>query len=163
MQSLSEQLERYGKDLKDANSRLEMMSASQRLSSLAASVDQWLQQKVEDSVYWLEHQTKNTQSRSVVRVTMRSSPLDIGSHLREHLFRKVKSVILTSATVATGQSKGKGFSFFQGRIGATGSKTLQVGSPFDYPKLAELHLITDIADPSLEKLKYEQSVVVLRS
>lgn len=161
LQSLSEQLERYGQDLKDANSRLEMMSASQRLSSLAASIDQWLQQKVEDSVYWLEQQTKNVQSRNVVRITMRSSPLDIGSHLREHLFRKVKSVIMTSATVATGQSKskGKGFTFFQGRIGATGAKTLQVGSPFDYPKLAEVHLITDIADPSLDKIKYEQAIV----
>lgn len=159
LQSLSEQLERYGQDLKDANSRLEMMSASQRLSSLAASVDQWLQQKTEDSVYWLEQQSKSIQSRNTTRITMRSSPLDIGSHLREHLFRKVKSVIMTSATVATGQSKGKGFAFFQGRIGAIGSKTLQVGSPFDYPKLAEVHLITDIADPSLDKVKYEQAIV----
>ena len=66
---------------------------------------------------------------------------------------------MTSATVATGQSKGKGFAFFQGRIGAIGSKTLQVGSPFDYPKLAEVHLITDIADPSLDKVKYEQAIV----
>ena len=159
LQTLSEQLERYGQDLKDANSRLDMMSASQRLSSLAASIDQWLQQKVEDSVYWLEQQTKSIQSRNTVRITMRSSPLDIGSHLREHLFRKVKSVIMTSATVATGQSKGKGFAFFQGRIGAVGAKTLQVGSPFDYPKLAEVHLITDIADPALDKIKYEQAIV----
>ena len=159
LQTLSEQLERYGQDLKDANSRLEMMSASQRLSSLAASIDQWLQQKVDDSVYWLEQQTRNTQSRSSVRITMRSSPLDIGTHLRNQLFRKVKSVIMTSATVATGQSKGKGFAFFQGRIGATGSKTLQVGSPFNYPKLVEVHLITDIADPSLDKLKYEQAII----
>jgi ATP-dependent DNA helicase DinG len=159
LQKLSEQLERFGQDLKDPNSRLEMMSASQRLSSLAASVDNWLQQKLEDSVYWLEQQNKNIQSRNTVRITMRSSPLDIGSHLREHLFRKVKSVIMTSATVATGQSKGKGFAFFQGRIGAVGSKTLQVGSPFDYPKLAEVHLITDIADPSLDKVKYEQAIV----
>jgi len=159
LQKLSEQLERYGQDLKDANSRLDMMSASQRLSSLAASIDQWLQQKVDDSVYWLDQQTRNLQSRNTLRITMRSSPLDIGSHLRNQLFRKVKSVIMTSATVATGQSKGKGFAFFQGRVGAVGAKTLQVGSPFDYPKLVEVHLITDIADPSLEKIKYEQAII----
>ena len=159
LQTLSEQLERYGQDLKDANSRLDMMSASQRLSSLAASIDQWLLQKVDDSVYWLDQQTRNLQSRNTLRITMRSSPLDIGSHLRNQLFRKVKSVIMTSATVATGQSKGKGFAFFQGRIGAVGAKTLQVGSPFDYPKLVEVHLITDIADPSLEKIQYEQAII----
>ena len=159
LQTLSEQLERYGQDLKDANSRLDMMSASQRLSSLAASIDQWLLQKVDDSVYWLDQQTRNLQSRNTLRITMRSSPLDIGSHLRNQLFRKVKSVIMTSATVATGQSMGKGFAFFQGRVGAVGAKTLQVGSPFDYPKLVEVHLITDIADPSLEKIKYEQAII----
>jgi len=159
LQTLSEQLERFGQDLKDPNQRLDMMSASNRLSALAVSIDQWLQQKVEDSVYWLEQQTKNIQSRNSVRITMRSSPLDIGSHLRTQLFRKVKSVIMTSATVATGQSKGKGFAFFQGRIGAAGAKTLQVGSPFDYQRLAELHLITEIPDPSTDKFKYEQAII----
>lgn len=159
LQTLSEQLERFGQDLKDPNQRLDMMSASNRLSALAVSIDQWLQQKVEDSVYWLEQQTKNIQSRNSVRITMRSSPLDIGSHLRTQLFRKVKSVIMTSATVATGQSKGKGFAFFQGRIGAVGAKTLQVGSPFDYQRLAELHLITEIPDPSTDKFKYEQAII----
>jgi len=159
LQTLSEQLERFGQDLKDPNQRLDMMSASNRLSALAVSIDHWLQQKVEDSVYWLEQQTKNIQSRNSVRITMRSSPLDIGSHLRTQLFRKVKSVIMTSATVATGQSKGKGFAFFQGRIGAAGAKTLQVGSPFDYQRLAELHLITEIPDPSTDKFKYEQAII----
>jgi ATP-dependent DNA helicase DinG len=158
LQSLSEQLERYGQDLKDQNGRLDMMSASQRLSTLASGLDQWLQQKVNDSVYWLEQQqSKGMQTRSTMRVTMRSSPLDIGSHLRNQLFRKVKSVIMTSATLATGNSKG--FSFYQSRVGAVGAKTLQVGSPFDYPKLAELHLVTEMPDPSVEKHEYERAII----
>ena len=158
LQSLSEQLERFGQDLKDQNGRLDMMSASNRLSTLAANLDQWLGQKVDDSVYWLEqHQSRAMQTRSTTRVTMRSSPLDIGTHLRNQLFRKVKSVIMTSATLATGNSKG--FTFFQSRIGAVGSKTLQVGSPFDYPKLAELHLVSGVPDPSLEKFEYERAII----
>jgi ATP-dependent DNA helicase DinG len=39
LQKLSEQLERFGKDLKDANGRLDLMSASQRLMTLAAGPD----------------------------------------------------------------------------------------------------------------------------
>lgn len=158
LQGLSEQLERFGKDLKEGNGRLDLMSASQKLSTLAAGLDQWILQKVDESVYWLEQQqTKMMQTRSNSRVIMRSSPLDIGTHLRNHLFRKVKSVIMTSATLATGNKKG--FDFFQNRIGASGAKSLQVGSPFNYPKLAELHLITDLPDPSIDKFKYEQSVL----
>jgi len=158
LQKLAEQLERFGKDLKDQNGRLDLMSASNRLSALAASIDQWLKQKQDDSVYWLEQQqTKMMQTRSSLRITMRSSPLDIGSHLRSQLFRKVKSVIMTSATLSTGETKG--FEFFQRRIGAVGFKTLQVGSPFDYQKYAELHLLTDVPDPSLEKMEYERAII----
>ena len=156
LQALSEQLERFGKDLKDGNGRLDLMSASQRLSTLANGLDQWNLQKLDDSVYWLEQQqSRMMQTRSNTRVIMRSSPLDIGTHLRNHLFRKVKSVIMTSATLATGNKKG--FEFYQHRIGASGAKSLQVGSPFNYPKLAELHLVTDLPDPSIDKFKYEQS------
>ena len=158
LQGLSEQLERFGKDLKDGNGRLDLMSASQRLSALAAGLDQWNLQKVDDSVYWLEQQqSRMMQTRSNTRVMMRSSPLDIGTHLRNHLFRKVKSVIMTSATLATGSKKG--FEFYQNRIGASGAKSLQVGSPFNYPKLVELHLVTDLPDPSIDKFKYEQAIL----
>ncbi len=158
LQALSEQLERFGKDLKDGNGRLDLMSASQRLSTLASGLDQWNMQKLDDSVYWLEQQqSRMMQTRSNTRVIMRSSPLDIGTHLRNHLFRKVKSVIMTSATLATGNKKG--FEFYQHRIGASGAKALQVGSPFNYPKLAELHLVTDLPDPSIDKFKYEQSIL----
>jgi ATP-dependent DNA helicase DinG len=155
---LSKQLERYGKDHKDPNSRLDMISASQRLAALATGLDQWLGQKVADSVYWLEQsQSKAMQTRSSTRVIMRSSPLDIATHLRDNLFRKVKSVIMASATLATGSKQG--FEFFQHRIGASGSQTLQVGSPFNYPKLAELHLLTGMPDPTTDKQPYEQAIL----
>jgi ATP-dependent DNA helicase DinG len=158
LQGLSEQLERYGQDLKDGNGRMDLMSASQRLTTLAANLDQWLLQKVDDSVYWLEQQqSKMMQTRSSTRIMMRSSPLDIGGQLKNLLFKKVKSVIMTSATLATGNTKG--FDFYQKRIGASSAKTLQVGSPFNYPKLAELHLVTEMPDPSIDKQKYEQAVI----
>lgn len=155
---LSEQLERFGKDLKNANDRMELMSASQRLASLTASLNQWLKQAEEDSVYWVEKvQTKAMLSRGQVRLTMRSSPIDISSHLKRELFGKVKTVIMTSATLATG--KQKGFEFFQKRVGADKAKPLQVGSPFDYERLARLEIVADLPDPSVEKQAYEQKIL----
>jgi ATP-dependent DNA helicase DinG len=158
LQQVSEQLERYDKDLKDQNARLDLMSASSRLASLATGLDQWLHQKQEDAVYWLEKSdSRAAASRTGNRVTLRSSPLDVGSHLREHLFRSVPSVIMTSATLST--SKENGFGFFQQRVGAVGSHTLQLGSPFDYPRLAELHLLTDVPDPSAGRGEYEAAIL----
>ena len=54
LRELSGQLERYGKELKDANSKLDMMSASNRLNGLANSLETWLLQKEEGAVYWFE-------------------------------------------------------------------------------------------------------------
>jgi ATP-dependent DNA helicase DinG len=155
---LSEQLERFGKDLKGANDRLEMMSASKRLQSLANTLDLWLKQKETDAVYWLEQsKSKNQMQRGPARITMKSSPIDISSHLRKTLFKKVKSVILTSATLATG--KKQGFEFFQKRIGAEKAKSLQVGSPFDYQRLAKLEIVVDLPDPSTDKQEFERKII----
>ena len=155
---LSEQLERFGKDLKNANDRMELMAASQRLASLASSLNQWLNQSETDSVYWIEKvQTKSMLSKGQVRLTMRSSPIDISSHLKRELFGKVKTVIMTSATLSTG--KQTGFGFFQKRVGADNAKSLQVGSPFDYERLAKLEIVADLPDPSVEKQAYENKIL----
>ncbi|MFN9917044.1 MAG: hypothetical protein ACK53L_30925, partial [Pirellulaceae bacterium] len=86
---LSIELERYGKDLKDANNKLDMMSASNRLALLSTSLDTWLLQKETSDVYWFEKKESRGSSRNFTRLTLRSSPLDVGNYLREHLFQKV--------------------------------------------------------------------------
>jgi ATP-dependent DNA helicase DinG len=169
LQSLSVELERFGKDLKDANNKLDMMSAANRLTTLATSLETWLLQKETGAVYWFEKKESRGSARVFTRLTLRSSPLDVGNYLREHLFQKVPSVIMASATIATQQSQRQtqpqirkddpAFHFFQRRIGGLGFPSLQVGSPFDYPKLAELHMMTDLPDPSTDKNKYEEAII----
>ncbi len=157
LQRLSEQLERFGTDLKGANDRMEMMSASRRLAALANSLDQWLKQEEKDAVYWIESSKGKGQSRLTPRITMRSSPIDISKHLRKTLFAAGKSIILTSATLST--SSNKGFDFFIKRVGAEGATSLQVGSPFDYKRLARLDLVSDLPDPSTDKKEYERRLI----
>jgi ATP-dependent DNA helicase DinG len=155
---LAEQLERFGKDLQNANDRLELMSGSNRLRVLAGDLNEWLLQTETDSVYWLEKtQTKAMLAKGILRLTMRSSPIDISAHLKRELFDKVKSVILTSATLSTG--KEKGFEFFQKRVGAEKAVSLQVGSPFDYEKLARLEIVADLPDPTTDKQSYETKIL----
>jgi len=88
--------------------------------------------------------------------SLRSSPIDVGPAIRRMLFDQPRPVILTSATLATGRDRG--FEFFQQRIGATGTSTLQVGSPFDYQRQARLVLIEDMPDPSSEAAAYEAAL-----
>ncbi len=147
--ALATSLERFGKEHKDANVRQEISSAQNRLTVLAASLDSWLEQKLPDSVYWLE----KSEGRMGTRITMRCSPIEVGPTLRRMLFQKIPSVILTSATLAS--RRDGGFEFFQTRIGASGSRTKQLGSPFNYRDQAELILLDDLPDPSADRPRFE--------
>jgi ATP-dependent DNA helicase DinG len=77
----------------------------------------------------------------------------VAPHLKENLFDAVKSVVLTSATLATaGGPGGAGtraapFAFLRSRLGVEGGAELQLGSPFDYANQATLYLETTLPSP----------------
>lgn len=70
-------------------------------------------------------------------VVLSATPLEVSTLLREHLYSVVDCCIMTSATLATGES----FSYIQKRLGL-GEETryLQFHSPFDYAKHALVYV-----------------------
>ena len=66
--------------------------------------------------------------------------------LREWLFDKTPTVVLTSATLSIGHSAS--FDFFKSRIGLTQSDSPGSGSPFDYQRQVELILLDGMPDPA---------------
>ena len=151
LDEIREHLTKMSDAAEDASRRQDLMSASGRLESLAGDVRAWLKHSLEDNVYWLERVLTR---RGDLRVEMHAAPIDVSHRMREMLFQKVPSVIMASATVSTGRSGG--FEFFQSRIGASGSLTSQLGSPFDYQKQAELVVVGDMPDPSSQREEYER-------
>ncbi len=77
--------------------------------------------------------------------------------MREQLYDKVPTVIMTSATLSAGGKSG--FRHFQGRLGLDDCSTLQLGSPFNYREQVELHLFRNMPDPSALPSKYEDAVL----
>ena len=130
--------------------RVEYTSAAERCTGVADSLNSWLQQSVEDAVYWLETSGQNQQ-----RIKLVSAPIDVGPVLRDELFNKVNTVILTSATLAVG---GQSFAFIRQRLGLTKSTEKKVGSPFDYRSQMKLILPEGMPDPSEAPLAYESAV-----
>lgn len=88
-------------------------------------------------VYWLEKRGKG--------IFLRASPVDVSELLREKLFDKVESCVLTSATLS---SNGK-FDFIRDRLGLDTSKTsgFEAPSAFDYESQALLYLPRAMPDP----------------
>ncbi len=83
-----------------------------------------------------------------------SAPVDMSRMLRERVFESVPSVILTSATLATGRSEKQGgaFTYVRARLGldgdSVGVEELIVGSPFDFARQALLYTPRDLPPPA---------------
>lgn len=133
--------------------RVELTSRGDRLFAMAQSVREWLGQELDGQVYWVE-----IKQGRLPRVTLASAPIDVGPALKQQLYDRLPTVVMTSATLSAGGPDG--FAHFQKRLGLEQADTRQLGSPFDYRKQAELHLFRNMPDPSNQAAKYEEEVLV---
>jgi ATP-dependent DNA helicase DinG len=134
--------------------RQDFLSAINRLKGLAGEIEQWRTQEIPDAVYWVD---AGWTRRSRPRVTLSGAPIDVGPALREALFDRVRSVIMTSATLSVGK-KGS-FDFFKSRVGLTQSRALRLGSPFNYREQVKLIFVDGMPDPSSSRSDYERFCV----
>lgn len=140
----------FADSIKDEGKKLELTSAAERCILLATTVDTWLEQKIEDAVYWTE-----LSGRHQDRLKLQCAPVEVAPVLRTELFEKVKTVILTSATLAVG---GQDFGFVKERLGVARAAELKLGSPFDYRANARLILPKNMPDPTENAAVYESAV-----
>jgi ATP-dependent DNA helicase DinG len=81
-------------------------------------------------------------------VSVASVPLDLAPILRDDLFRKIETCVVTSATLAVGD----GFAFIEGRLGLdqddVEAVTAVLASPFDYARQAVLAIPSDFPAPN---------------
>ncbi len=141
----------YAAAAKNDSDQVELQSAANRCKILADDLIAWTRQTLPSSVYWVE---KNGTQRQ--RLSLMSAPIEVGPILREHLYNVVPSVIMASATLATGA---KDFGFFRSRIGLTSGGETRQGSPFNYEQQARLILSTGMADPSTDAKRFEMQCV----
>lgn len=99
------------------------------------------------SVHWAESMNRGKS------VSIQSKPLKVNETLKSLLFERVSTVILTSATLATGRQNG--LDFVAKSLGAVDSERLQLGSPFDYQANVRLRVPTWLNEPSKDE-DYEE-------
>ncbi len=152
---LSEHLTKLSHLIRDAASaarnesdQVELQSASDRCRILADNLQSWMKQSLPSAVYWVE-KTGTTRKR----LSLMSAPVDVGPILREHLYNETPSVIMTSATLATGKHD---FAFFRSRIGLTEGEEIRLGSPYNYRQQARLILSSNMPDPTVDARRFEQ-------
>jgi ATP-dependent DNA helicase DinG len=147
---------------------LDLSSAQSRLDSSAQGVQRVLDPGDEGSVLvrWLELRGRSPGWN----LSMAAAPIEVGPLLREDLFRRLETTILTSATLTTRA----GFEYLRTRLGIEESILDEEGggldveetvvcSPFDFPTQSLLAVPTDLAGPQEpgDRFQEETARVVL--
>ena len=113
----------------------EVKAFAGRAGGLAAAIRQNLAQGSEGFVYWAEREQR--------KLRLVASPIDIAETLREHLFGRLDTVVLTSATLSAAGS----FAYIKGRVGLDAPTELLLDSPFDFENQALLYIAPGLDDP----------------
>ena len=132
----------------------ELRGVSRRLEAAGDALRQGLTAASKlPTVRWLEVRGKER------NLAVTSVPLDLAPILREDLFKRLETTIVTSATLSI---DGK-FDFVRTRLGLTESEvepeTHSFPSPFDYPTQALLAIPTDIPAPNVDPRGHFDAVV----
>jgi ATP-dependent DNA helicase DinG len=73
---------------------------AEKVAGMAQAIDAILSQSLEDAVYWFE-----IGGQTPRRVSLHAAPISVAAGLKRYLFDKVRSVVLTSATLCTAPSR----------------------------------------------------------
>ena len=91
-------------------------------------------------------------------VFLQATPIEVGQILRECLWSKLDTAVLTSATLAVGG----GFDYIRKRLGLDHARESVVPSHFDYESQAILYVPPDLPDPRTPQFASEASGVIRR-
>ena len=152
---LRDALRNASDSLEDPARRQEYVAARTRVEAFLSALDDWLEQRAEGFVYWLE----KSRSRGRLKIVMKAAPVDVAPILRKTLFNVVPTVVAASATLTTATPKSRkksgknasdaapseeetrrAFAFFRSRVGLSDARARALGSPFDYRRQMTLVL-----------------------
>ncbi len=118
-------------------------SAKKSLEDMRKNIDAIVMTPREDFIYWAESFRDS--------LSIHAAPLHVGPLVEEHIFHKMETVVLTSATMRTSPAFGDdepNFDYIRDRLKAEGVYEMAVGSPFDYQSNALLWLMSDMPEPN---------------
>lgn len=106
-------------------------SAAEQATSGAVPADE------RDTIAWVERGDRDA------RYEVNAAPFEVADFLRNALFARTPSVVLTSATLAEGRS----FAFLRESLGIDAAQELIAPSPFDYGRQARLYIAPAALNP----------------
>jgi ATP-dependent DNA helicase DinG len=131
----AEMIKRAGTAEAGAESNEDAATLARRAAELRDHVNFLLEAGNPAYVYFLE-----TRNRGVF---LRAAPIDVSSIIREMLIGRMRSTVMTSATLTVEGS----FDYVKGRLGVEDADTVRVTSEFDFNEQAILYLPRKMPSP----------------
>ncbi len=138
--------------------QFELNAFAERADAFALASQSLVAQNIPGCVYWIEGGRKNKRNARAA-VSLQAAAVDVSPLLREQLFSKNISVVLTSATLATGSND---FSLASRRLGCDDAKTVQLGSPFDLARQVKFIIDATMPDPTDQNFEAALANRILR-
>lgn len=143
---LSMRLRLLKEQAKQEADRYEINAYIQRCDMIASDAETLVSHALQGYAYWAEASGGGEgDAGSGRRLTLACGPVEVGPLLKERLFTREHSVVLTSATLATRTTREDepterhetAFAHAMQRLGCEGAAAMQLGSPFDYARQVE--------------------------
>ncbi len=148
MVELSRNLVRLTESTESDDERAELSGAIGRLAEHGQALKLLVHEQRDDHAYWVTLRKMGRSRRTRPDVIVAAAPIEAGPYIREALFERVNSVVVTSATLTTGRTGQRGFEYIRQRLGLQDGRELHLDSPFDYRRQAKLYLETRLGDPN---------------
>jgi ATP-dependent DNA helicase DinG len=150
----------------------DVFTLARRAQQLQVQLSFVMENEDPNTVFWIERRSsrgapgasarrkptevKSSGGRS--NVYLQATPIEVGPILRQCLWSKLETAVLTSATLAVGG----GFDYIRQRLGLDHARELVVPSHFDYESQAILYVPPDLPDPRTPQFAAEATGVVRR-
>ena len=133
--SLGHSLQRLATELAGLSEKPEeVFRLIERARELRDELEFVLESKERNYVYWFERRGRG--------IFLQATPIDVSEILRERLFEKFDTILLTSATLAVGGR----FDFLKSRLGLRFAKEHVLPSHFDFRRQAILYVPSELPD-----------------
>ncbi|MGC9522504.1 MAG: helicase C-terminal domain-containing protein [Anaerolineae bacterium] len=117
--------------------RTRLLAIHRLLETAQSQLELFIVRPTENSICWMEARNRGPFTLNVV-------PLHVGPLVHEHLLEKKRAVVMTSATLRIEGS----FDYVRDRLGVgPDAEALALSSPFDYPSVALVAVVSDIPEP----------------
>jgi len=169
--ALNQALYRLGAELEQLPQKPEeVFTLVRRSQQLQVQLQFVMENEDPNTVFWIERRgfrgpsgarrktSPEASGSGRTNVFLQATPIEVGQILRECLWSKLETSVLTSATLAVGG----GFEYIRQRLGLDHARELIVASHFDYDSQAILYVPPDLPDPRTPQFASEASSVIRR-